>query len=179
MTPNYLLGARTEDSFSPAEKQMIEKYRKLDTYGKELIDIILEKTYAAQMAHAEISVPLETSRTLAYYEKLNQAIFDGFTLDALPESSIEIPITPETEDADFIVRINGDSMEPTFCDGDKVLVQKTDVVGVGDIGVFFVDGECHIKETGAYGLISHNPKYSLIPGTHSVRCVGRVLDKLS
>lgn len=42
ITPNYLLASTSED-FSPAEKLIIKKYRNLDNYGRETIDIALER----------------------------------------------------------------------------------------------------------------------------------------
>ena len=36
ITPNYLL-ARNEEEFSPTEKILVKKYRKLDIHGKEMV----------------------------------------------------------------------------------------------------------------------------------------------
>ena len=69
-------------------------------------------------------------------------------------------------------------MEPTFKDGDLVYVQKRQIVETGDIGVFFYNNECFIKEAGEDGLISHNSKYKLIPGTERIQCIGKVLGKV-
>ncbi len=70
-------------------------------------------------------------------------------------------------------------MEPTYHDGDLVYVEKRQVVDTGDIGVFIVNNECFIKEAGKDGLISHNSKYAMIPGTKHIICVGKVLGKVN
>lgn len=73
--------------------------------------------------------------------------------------------------ADFGIRINGDSMEPQFVDGQVVWVEQTQELASGDIGIFFLDGNAYCKklqimEHGTY-LISLNPKYEPIPVTET------------
>lgn len=69
-------------------------------------------------------------------------------------------------------------MEPTFCDGDKVFVERCQIIETGKIGVFMVNNECVIKEAGETGLISHNKNYKTIPGNESIHCIGKVLGKV-
>lgn len=73
--------------------------------------------------------------------------------------------------ADFGIRINGDSMEPQFVNGQVVWVEQTQNVSSGDIGIFFLDGNAYCKklqitEHGTY-LVSLNPKYEPIPVTET------------
>lgn len=44
ITPNYILGS-SEDALSPSEKALINKYRALDSHGKEAVDTILQLEY--------------------------------------------------------------------------------------------------------------------------------------
>ena len=71
-------------------------------------------------------------------------------------------------------------MEPTFHHGDQVLVEHTDTLREGEIGVFTIDGEGYVKEYRRDGLHSHNSDYATMTfGEHSeVRCVGRVLGRV-
>ncbi|MCU6720711.1 S24 family peptidase [Porcipelethomonas ammoniilytica] len=46
------------------------------------------------------------------------------------------------------VRISGDSMEPTYCDGDILLVEGLPYINISDIGVFVVNGDGYVKEYG-------------------------------
>ena len=45
ISPNYLLGSFSSDTFTPEENTLIKKYRKLDGFGKEVVDYILDKEY--------------------------------------------------------------------------------------------------------------------------------------
>lgn len=42
ITPNYLFSSSSED-FSPTEKILIKKYRSLDPYGQETVNILLDR----------------------------------------------------------------------------------------------------------------------------------------
>ena len=88
----------------------------------------------------------------------------------------ETVISP-IKDIDMAIKISGDSMEPTYHDGDKVFVEKCDSVDIGEVGIFVVNGDAYIKELGNKCLKSHNEKYKPIPLTEndSVYCCGRVI----
>ncbi|MDR0838096.1 MAG: helix-turn-helix domain-containing protein [Oscillospiraceae bacterium] len=62
-------------------------------------------------------------------------------------------------DADYALRISGDSMEPTFENGQIVYVRKQETLNLGEIGIFVLNSEVYCKEFGRRGLISHNPEY--------------------
>ena len=80
----------------------------------------------------------------------------------------------------FRSTVCGQSMEPTFLDGDRVLVQHTKELREGEIGIFLVDNEGYIKEYRKDGLHSHNPEYRTMTfhEDQSVRCIGRVIGKV-
>ena len=101
----------------------------------------------------------------------------GNIIDSDPAEDLFVPESKEAEDADFVISVRGDSMEPTYHDGDKVFVEKCDAVGIGEVGIFVVNGDVYIKELGNQCLISHNEKYKPIPLTEndSVYCCGRVI----
>ncbi|GHU83219.1 hypothetical protein FACS1894196_2740 [Clostridia bacterium] len=114
----------------------------------------------------------------------------------LPQS--ELPVSagtgmplPDTEEIDYlyvrmsreacradeIIPVNGDSMEPTYKDGDLLLVEHTDSLEAGEVGVFVVAGEGFVKEYREDGLYSHNAEYDVIRPTEddNAHCIGRVL----
>ena len=97
--------------------------------------------------------------------------------DAPPSRRIEIPNTAEYRKADYAIGVNGDSMEPVYSDGDILLVEMTDHIDIGQIGIFVVDGECYVKKLGHGELISLNPKRANIPIDADAKCMGHVLDK--
>lgn len=115
-----------------------------------------------------------------YASDLGAAAGFGAALDEAQGEEIHLLADDETERADEVITVSGRSMEPTFMDGDRVLVEHTDRLRPGEIGIFLVDNEGYIKEYRADGLHSHNPDYGMIPlsGEVTVRCVGRVIGKL-
>ena len=105
----------------------------------------------------------------------------GNILDSELAEELLVPESAEAEQADFVISVGGDSMEPTYHDGDKVFVEKCDSVDVGEVGIFVVNGDVYIKELGNQCLISHNEKYKPIRiGEYdSVYCCGRVIGVVS
>ena len=105
---------------------------------------------------------------------------DGFYIDDAVESE---SITVEDSNADYAVKISGDSMEPTYKNGDILLVQKTEELNNGDIGIFYIDGNTMCKKYVELGrgvsLVPENNKYETIKVTKDKDCLtqGKVLGK--
>lgn len=84
-------------------------------------------------------------------------------------------------EADFGVRISGDSMEPRFVDGQIVWIHQQDLLEDGEIGVFSFEGNSYCKkislEDHGVKLISLNPKYDPIhiPKHGDLHCFGKVV----
>lgn len=174
-----------ENDITLTEYEHIKKYRNLDDYGRETIDIALNRETVRVAAlngkdtrikelEAINALPPAPKRIYTYLHKI-AAAGTGFYFDDIPTDTLEAPYR---ENADFIVGVNGDSMEPTYSNGDLVYVEKCRIVTPGEIGIFIVNSECFIKEAGETGLVSHNPKYKMIPGSEHIICVGRVLGKV-
>ena len=79
--------------------------------------------------------------------------------------------------ADFAVGVNGDSMEPTYSDGDVLLIKKQHSLNKGDIGIFMIDGEAFVKEYDGDVLKSHNKAYPDILVSENTVCLGKVIGK--
>lgn len=160
-----------------SEQSMIEKYRSLDPYGQETVNYILDREIARtqQLQDAKVHQIPAATRIYTYMHKIACA-GSGYYFDDIPTDTMEAPYQ---EDADFIFGVSGDSMEPSFSDGDLVYVQKKQILSYGEIGIFILNGECLIKEAGEAGLISHNKKYDVIPGSEDIICVGKVLGKVA
>lgn len=82
--------------------------------------------------------------------------------------------------ADCALVVEGDSMEPTFLDGDIVYVHRTpDVEYEGQIGIVIVEDEATIKHIyhikNGLLLISDNPKYAPMQKTLDEYSVIRIL----
>lgn len=207
---NYIVTGEAENNnnylLNDEEIDLIELYRGLDAHSKELLRMVAQKeseregkssavvlsfptgTQAPARAAEEArpkkisytghgSVPLK--RRILLYE-LPVSAGCGVFLDDDAATEITIPDTAKSSDADFALKISGDSMEPKYRNGDHLLVRATDSIEVGEIGVFVLDGEGFVKVYGGDRLISLNPAYSpiLLKEFTQVRCVGVVTGKL-
>ena len=156
------------------EWSMIQKYRALDEHGKEIVDYLIEVEHK-RIAVAEKKPKLRMLK-IDYYA-LPASAGTGNFLDSEFAEELLVPESDIAEQADFVISVGGDSMEPTFHNGDKVFVEKCDSVDIGEVGIFVVNGDVYIKERSNNQLISHNKKYNPIVLTEhdSAFCCGRVL----
>ena len=85
-----------------------------------------------------------------------------------------------TEQADEIIFVSGNSMEPAFHDGDQVLVRHMSSIRPGEIGIFTNGDAGYLKEYQKEGLRSLNPAYPLMRFSDGdeVRCIGKVIGKV-
>lgn len=102
----------------------------------------------------------------------------GQYLNDVQVETIELPVE---YDADFVIPIYGDSMEPEYHSGDYVFVKLSVDLSDGDIGVFEYYGDAYVKqlvinESGAF-LHSLNDKYDDIPvdADSDFRIIGEVV----
>lgn len=167
------------------EIEHIEKYRALDPHGQETVSYILDREVlrVQQIKEAaKSSAQLPPVRLISYYQKLASAGSGEYLFDDIPTDTISVPDTPISRQADFAIGVNGQSMEPTYQDGDIVLVKKTEELFPGDIGIFIRGNECYIKELGYNRLISHNPDKETYPDISAderdICVVGKVVGKV-
>ena len=161
------------NGYTLEEDSMIKKYRTLDPYGQKavtsVLDIEFERcTYIPEPNREEL---IEVSINYAPVS----AGFGDELEDYEQWEKASVPLTPESRKADFILVVDGDSMEPKFHNGDYILVRKQPAVDIGQIGIFGVDGKGYVKKYGGDKLISLNKKYPDIPLDEESRCFGLVL----
>lgn len=167
------------------EVDIVEKYRQLDSHGKEMVDFTLLKEWERSTTDQkqkdnsalQNSIPTDSTRIINYYYRLASAGTGQIIFDTPPTKRIEIPNIPEYKRVDYAIGVNGNSMEPVYHDGDTLLVEMTDEIDPGDIGIFLVDNESYVKKLGDGNLISLNPEYDNIPLTENSKCMGRVVAK--
>jgi transcriptional regulator with XRE-family HTH domain len=152
----------------------IQKYRALDEHGKEVVDYLIDSEY--KRVRLSMKKPKPRMLKVDFYNYPASAGTGNFLENEIPEQ-ILVKESAEAEKADYAIPVSGDSMEPTYHDGDKVFVEKCDSVDVGEVGIFVVNGEVYIKEHGSKCLISHNKNYKPIRlgEGDSVYCRGRVI----
>mgnify|MGYP004680413257 FL=1 len=137
----------------PASKTALDKselahmnlYRSLDHYKQRTVDALMESMIENDL--------------LAFREDCVKT-FSRIERDELPASAgTGMPLTDSYEHeyvflrnsrsvcrADTIITVSGDSMLPTFRDGDDLLVEYTPEINPGEIGIFIVAGEGFVKE---------------------------------
>lgn len=69
----------------------------------------------------------------------------GSFLDEELFETMRFPANTVPATADFGVRVQGDSMEPVYHDGQIVWVKQCDTLRPGEVGIFVLDGEGFIK----------------------------------
>ena len=164
----------TTETPTSDELTIIKKYRSLSDYDKGAVDSLINHLSGRQTEFIQIESPT----LLPYYGHIASAGTGQFVFDDIPPEMIEVENNHINMQADFAVGVNGDSMEPTYSDGDVLLIKKQPSVNVGEIGIFMIEGEAFVKELGYNVLISHNPKYAPIPFSESISCIGKVLGKV-
>ncbi|HDJ7346810.1 helix-turn-helix transcriptional regulator [Staphylococcus aureus] len=87
------------------------------------------------------------------------------------------PVPPH----DLALKVNGDSMEPMFKNGEIIFVEKTHNIKNGQIGIFIIEEEAYVKkvfvEDDRLTLVSLNKEYRDLHfyRNESVRLVGKVI----
>lgn len=176
LTPYELFSMEEPLQYTPREEHLVNSYRKLSGKFKDHVDAMV--TSLVQTLEEE-DVP-----------DLYEIKFQPIRLAAGPDAGIRDITEAETlylhneaqlHRADGVYKVNGDSMEPTFHDGDMVLVEHIpdgSALRFGEIGAFANGNESYVKEYQADGLHSHNEHYDVMRFDNEatpVFLIGRVL----
>ena len=164
---------------TPSESTMIDKYRKLDVISKELVALVIDKELERSTNDYTLNdnvVDFGSYKEIPCYPRLASAGTGEYLFDDIPTSTIKIDAR-EYPKADYAIQVNGDSMEPTYYDGDTLIVERNAVPEIGKTGIFIVDGISYVKRLGNGELISDNKAYSNIVGQYG-ECLGKVLGKI-
>lgn len=181
---DYLIGkSGTSDNpmFTAKQKEKIalEKWLNLDDAKRQAVLDVMEsiiKAYelANEQTKEKTNIQITMSIKKSRYRTSAGIGYDLNDSDAWEQ--VNVIACSAAQRADFVVEIDGDSMEPTYHNGDNVFVKSMPDVRIGEIGIFTVDGKGYIKELGDGELISHNGKYAPIPLKDTEnKCIGRVI----
>ena len=192
VTTDYLLGRPTATPPTDPVDALISS-KDFDEIEEILLKKHLELPHDARMAVVqfmhEVTEEAEKRKAQAAEQGRKQALFVfhrcsehrvsagiGYDLND-PDAWRDITVidTPEAHQADFMVQIDGDSMEPEYHDGDYVYVEINPDVSIGKVGIFQDIDKGYIKMRGKDRLISLNPEYDDIPLTEDMKCVGVVI----
>ena len=135
--------------------QMAKEYGVPLDYFSDATNIVIDKNIIALKHHA---VPIVGTIACGTPIMAEQNI-DGYA------------DLPDGVRADFALRCRGDSMTPTFNDGDIVLLRQQPDVEDGQIAAVLIDGEATLKhvyhEQGGLLLVADNPAYAPMHVTQS------------
>ncbi len=164
------------DKLTDDERKLLTYYNKLDAFQKgQLLEraIVLSEVVKKPLKKPKNTVFIE-------YYSLPVSAGTGIYLDNSDKDMIEAEENELTSEANFALRVSGDSMQPEFYDGDTILVKTQPSVELGEIGVFILNGEGYVKKFGGDCLISINPKYKNIKlhDYDEISCKGRVIGVL-
>lgn len=175
-----LFGDPDENILTDTEKEHLYLLRQLDPYHQNsvatLMRSLIENSFQAFRDHC-----------LRDYIRLDHMADKVCAGSGTPlENSREhdymfVRKTETAEKADVIITVTGDSMEPTYSDGDDLMVEYTETLRPGEIGIFVVAGEGTVKEYRHDGLHPHNSDYRVIHPQEddNMRCIGRVLGRVN
>ncbi len=193
VSADALLGLKNHPSFtsmpkSRAESVLLTRYRELDSFGRRAVDSVcsieLSRVRQSLGAAGFVEKPGRPDRYIPKYVTPSAAGYSS----PLDGDEFEMLLVDDSvpDNADFAVVIHGRSMEPYIFDGDTVFVKKQSELGVGDVGIFSVDGAMYCKiyftdDGGNLTLVSANPELkesNVHVGADSdtnVVCYGKVL----
>ena len=180
VTTDYLLGREQKSGVlvplaAPVDDdKFIEIYSQLPEYAKQIfIDTMIK------LSQARTSGEIDDDGTVLPCSELPVSAGSGNWLEDGYNTPIRVKTTDNAKKANVVIKVSGDSMEPLYTDGDKVLVKIQPDIEPGEIGIFIVDNEGYIKKKGDRELISINPEYDNIPVGEftEYRCFGKVLGK--
>lgn len=196
VTTDHLLGISFDSKnnsryLSRREETLLSNYRMLDIYGKNAVDAIctIEKSRLLESESASLKIHRgsEHSQSARYIPRYSTPAAAGSSVP-LDGADFKMILVDDSipGDADFAVRIQGNSMYPYIADGDTVYVRKTEELSVGDVGIFCVNGEMYCKQyyvddNRNLMLVSANPdlKHTNVCVTAdsgaNVKCYGKVL----
>lgn len=139
---NQLNSDRKEKVYNFATEQLNEqnnKIRNINDYIEEETDWYEVKFYGSISAGTGLYLDDEQVETI------------NFSYNMVPNGT------------DFCLKVNGDSMEPTFNNGDYVFIKRETDFRNGTIGAVIVNGEAYLKKIyitdNSIRLVSLNKKY--------------------
>ena len=156
VSTDYLLGIHQECttpifSISKREQKLLNNYKQLDKHGKSVVDAVcsLEKS---RITSQDNIIEIQTLRRHIPLYHTPAAAGQSFPFDV---DDFDLLLRDENtpSDADFAVKIQGNSMSPYIQDGDIVYVKKDCELSIGDVGIFCFNGVIYCKQ---YFIDNHN-----------------------
>lgn len=128
---------------SGSARAFTERYEALSKKGRDIVGGVIDGLLDIQREEE----PESEEEEIVYIREYITPAAAGY---ASPAEGDDYVLKRRTADvprnADFAVRIDGDSMEPYIKDGSSVYVSRTNILEPGDVGIFFFDGDMKCKQ---------------------------------
>ena len=183
VSSEYLLGIQTIASDrNKTQNELLSVYNKLETKRQTKVYDFATEQLKEQNNVVNINDYIEEE--LDWYEvKFYGSISagTGLYLDDEQVETINFGVDMVPNGTDFCLKVNGDSMEPMFHDGDYVFIKRETDFRNGTIGAVIVNGEAYLKKIyitdNSIKLVSLNKKYKDITVTQddTLKYVGTVV----
>ncbi len=170
----FMPDSSRRDVWEDLDPLLLNKFLSLPERSKEAVKNCLEFEHRTAQ---QKQVPRRTRRRIPLYTQTAAAGLGNY----LNDSDANICELDAPEDADFAIRISGDSMEPLMADDQIVFVRQQSQLMSGEIGIFIHNGESFCKmwddRNGIPKLVSINTKYPPIrlKSSDTLHTCGKVL----
>ena len=184
VSSEYLLGIQTIASDrNKTQNELLNVYNKLETKRQtKVYDFATEQLREQNNNVVNINDYIEEDSEwyeVKFYGSVSAGT--GLYLDDEQVETISFGADMIPNGTDFCLKVNGDSMDPMFHDGDYVFIKRETDFRNGSIGVVIVNGDAYLKKIyiteDSIKLVSLNKKYKDITVTQddNLKYVGTVV----
>lgn len=177
---NYLfqdyIGSSNIRGMSEEEYDIMSKYRRLNSHGKEVVRVVTELEYRRAIQGA-------MSQKLKKITMIVPTMINGICSVSGTTKTIQIYSTVLNQEADFCVKVISSKNKPMYKNGDIILIKET-TVKHNEIGFFEVNGSVYIcmlyrtkKETKLIPFNVCSPHIYVRPDDN-FKILGKVIGKL-
>jgi phage repressor protein C with HTH and peptisase S24 domain len=183
VSSEYLLGIQTIASDrNKTQNKLLTVYNKLETNRQTKVYDFATEQLNEQNKVVNINDYIEEESEwyeVKFYGSVSAGT--GLYLDDEQVETISFGADMIPTGTDFCLKVNGDSMEPTFNNGDYVFIKRETDFRNGTIGAVIVNGEAYLKKIyiteDSIKLVSLNKKYQdiTVTDTDNFKYVGTVV----
>lgn len=174
---NDLFGIHPEERYTPHERSLIDQYRRISKGGRRIIDHVIADVLDEELRSVETR--LDENVVMLDVISTKAAAGSGYAFSDVPvEDYCFVFRDDRNQQADGIIQIKGDSMEPGYRNGESVYVRYADSAEIGDDVICSSSAGLHIKRLGEEGVYSLNADYPFLPESE-VKIIGKVLGIVS
>lgn len=165
-------------SYFESEHEIVDIYLQLNTDNKQ-------KTvaYSKSLLQEQNVIPISQAKRELYAYKVYERLSAGTGYTYFNDGNYDEVFYEERLDHDFASWVFGDSMEPTYLNGEVVLIKQTGFDYDGAVYAVDWDGQTYIKrvyrEEEGLRLVSINRKYTdkFAPYEEEPRIIGKIIGR--